>query len=82
MKKLVCVAILGCGLMAGCEDRITARDVHSNMSPELDTTSRTPGEINTQLSRTVDTNGRMFWDDLMSVMLLDKPSRLSVYPIP
>ena len=63
-------------------DPITTDDVLGNMSPELTSLARTPDEIDMQMSRTVDTNGRSAWDDLLAIFLLDRPLRLSNYPIP
>ena len=85
MMKLLTVTGLAMVLLLsiGCDhDKITARDVHADMSPELSTTGRTPGEVDTQLSKTVDMNGRSAWDDLLSFLLLDRPSRLNIYPVP
>lgn len=60
---------------------ITADEVRSNYSPERFTLGETDGQFKNRTSRTVDTNLSNFWDDLMSVMLLDRPSRSSPYPI-
>ena len=63
-------------------DPITKGDVLGNMSPELKSTARTPDEVDLQISRTIDTNGRTAWDDLLNIFLLDKPTRLTLYPVP
>lgn len=86
----ICSAL---ALFAGCSstqtaqeesevEPITAKSVHRNMSPELDTRSMTSGEIDTRIARTIDTNGRSAWDDLMNFFLLNRPSRQSLYPTP
>lgn len=84
MKLLLGVLGLAAAMaLTGCQnDKITASDVHSNMSPELDTRAETKGEIDTRISRTLDTNGRSTWDDVLGFFLLDRPSRLSAYPTP
>jgi hypothetical protein len=64
------------------EKPITKGDVLGNMSPELSTTARTPDETDIQISRSVDTTTRQAWDDLLGVFFLDRPSRLSLYPVP
>lgn len=64
------------------EERLTEDDVLSNMSPALMTRPDTPGEVDIEVARTIDTNGRSAWRDLMRVLLLDEPSRLSPYPTP
>ena len=63
-------------------DTITSKSVHFNMSPELETRAETTGEIDTRVARTVDTNGRSAWNDLLMFWLLDRPNRQSLYPTP
>lgn len=64
------------------EEVITDDDVLSDMSPEMTTRARTSGEVRIDTARTLDTNGRTAWDDLRSLLLLDRPSHLSLYPTP
>ena len=66
----------------GDDDRITKGDVLSDMSPALKTRPKTPGQVHIDIARTVDTNGRSAWRDLMRVLMLDEPSSLSPYPTP
>lgn len=86
----VCTAM---ALFAGCsstqtaddqkdQEPITVKSVHRDMSPELETRAETTGEIDTRVARTIDTNGRSAWNDLLMFWLLDRPSRQSLYPTP
>ena len=61
---------------------VTEREILRDMSPELKGRSETPGERRMRAARTIDLNGRSAWDDLMMILLLDRPSRLSLYPTP
>jgi hypothetical protein len=61
---------------------ITANDVLGDMSPELDSRAETHDEGRIRHARTIDTNTRSIWDDLDSMLLLNKPSRLSMFPTP
>jgi hypothetical protein len=80
------------GLAVGCSSSdtadadqlppITAKSVHENMSPELISRAHTSGEIDTRISRSMDTNGRSAWDDLLMFLLLDRPNRATLYPTP
>ena len=90
MKQLMMAMVLVCGaaLITGCETtetaerEITKEEVLADMSPRLTHLSRTHWEAQITQKRTVDTNGRMFWDALEEVLLLDRPSRLTMYPAP
>jgi hypothetical protein len=67
--------------MAGCE---TSRyqQVKDDATPNLDTLHQRPEDIDNAMVVTCDENGRMFWEDLGRVWLLDRPSRLTREPIP
>ncbi len=64
------------------DDEITAADVRADMSPALMTVGSTQGEVDNAVARTLDTNSRQVWNDLGRILLLDRPSRSSSYPIP
>lgn len=75
--------VLGGGLMAaGCQQPVTADRVRSNPTPELESISMSTEQRKNAHARTVDTNLRQLWDDFDSVLFLDRPLRLSRYPIP
>ena len=77
------VAVLVIGLFAagGC-NRITGSSVRRNMSPEKLSIARNSQQRKNDIARTIDTNTRQIWDDFDYILLLDRPRRLSSYPIP
>jgi len=84
-RTLLCGLVLGVGLgllvsLSGC-NTVTPRKVRGNMTPVLDTTDRYGQQSSNDTARVVDHNTRGIWDDLKRAMLLDRPSRLSPYPI-
>jgi len=79
---LVMFASLLLGLGGCSSDRITAKSVRKNMSPELKSIASQSEERKNIHARTKDTNLRQIWDDLDHILLLDHPVRLSEYPIP
>lgn len=54
----------------------------NDMSPELSTLSERPLEVKGRVNRSIDTNTRAIWDDLLSVLMLDAPSRSNRTPVP
>lgn len=69
-------------VFSGCSSPTSASGVRSNFSPELHSTARTYEQDRNMEARTIDMNGRGFWDDGSRMLLLHRPSRLSPYPIP
>lgn len=63
-------------------DRITAQAVRDDMSPELKTIAHTPEQHLNYGARSVDTTGRQIWGDWDRIWFLDRPMRLTPYPIP
>lgn len=63
-------------------DMISEHEVRTNLSPELETVAERGGEADARWRRSVDTNGRAAWDDLMAVFLVERPSRSARLPIP
>lgn len=61
---------------------VTAEEVRSDMSPELDTVAENWEEAKNRMARTTDTTTRQAWEDLGRFWLLDRPSRMTRYPIP
>ena len=70
------------GASSSDHERITVDTVTRDMSPELATRSETRDEGRIRQARTIDTNTRTIWDDLRTILLLDRPSRQSLYPTP
>lgn len=87
MLKMTLLAVLGLVLLTtagGCKDnkKVTASDVRSHMSPELQSITYTREQRRNRVARTVDTDLRQVWDDIDRVLMLDRPLHLSRYPIP
>jgi hypothetical protein len=51
--------------------------MRDNLTPELDTLAMRPDDVDNTLVRSADVYGRLFWEDLGRLGLLDRPSRLS-----
>jgi hypothetical protein len=88
MLKHVCgfgCVVLIVGLMfiaGGCSQKVTARSVRSNMTPELQSIAHMSEQRKNRTARTMHTNMRQIWDDLDAILMLERPVRLSEYPIP
>ncbi len=85
MKYLLGVSLVAAPLLlsqGGCSHQITADSVRSNMSPEMETMAQTSEQRKNEVARAVDTNLRQLNNDWDSFWLLDRPLRLSMYPVP
>jgi outer membrane murein-binding lipoprotein Lpp len=82
MLVLGVVALSGVGLISGCCNTGDARldEVRADPSPNVDTLMQRPADIENAMTVTADENGRMFWEDMGRVWLMDRPSRLSREP--
>jgi hypothetical protein len=78
---MACVLVLGGGL-AGCSNKITANSVRSDMSPGLTSMSENDQQLKNRHARTFDTNFRQIPDDIDTILLFDRPGRLSPYAVP
>jgi hypothetical protein len=77
----VCVVTIA-ALLTGCNnDKVSYKDVTSDLTPELQSTAQTPREFHNDFATAANQNLRMFWDDLARTFYTDHPSRLSPYPI-
>lgn len=86
-NRLKCAALAALSLAAalslgGCSNRITPDSVRSDMSPELQSMAMTAEQRKNTHARALDTTARQFWDDLDFLLMIDQPSRLSIYPVP
>lgn len=83
MMKLLCLLALGLSLasVTGC-GRVTASQVRGNMTPELATSTRSGEMHKNDLARYRDNNLRAAWDDFDRLMLLNRNSRLTPWPVP
>ena len=82
VASVLLLAFLAGGL-AGCsaqEQRLAS--YRSRPTPEIDTRSQRPDDIDNRLTVTNDTNLRLFNEDLGRLFLMDRPSRLSRQRMP
>ncbi|MCX5662114.1 MAG: hypothetical protein NTW19_20755 [Planctomycetota bacterium] len=79
---MVVLASAGLLSLGGCSDRITAEGVRWNMSPELQGMANTPDQRKNTQARSMDTTMRQFNDDMDMVLMINKPSHLTIYPVP
>ena len=85
LLAMAVLAVVGCSSTTyGPDGRpiITAASVHGDMSPELDTIALSRGQSMNRIHRTIDTDLRQVPDDMTALWLLDRPSRMSRYPVP
>lgn len=80
----VSVALVGsCLLMVGCSnDRITAKKLRRNVTPELDHVAASNEQIRNDHARIIDNDTRAIWSDLDRLLLMDRSSRLQPHPVP
>lgn len=74
-------ALTGCA-SSGRNDGGRHDAIQGDLSPELDTLTMRPIDVDNRIYYTWDTDGRMFWRDLMKATHLDRPSRLTNMPTP
>ena len=80
--------MLLCGLVSlltalgGCSNKVTVKSIRKDPSPALDALARSKEQRKNDWTRIVDTNKRQIWDDIDYLLLLDRPSRSSRYPVP
>jgi hypothetical protein len=60
---------------------VSTNSVLGNMTPRLDNMSQTHDEARITFSHVIDTNGRQFWNDFRMFLLMERPSRLTRYPV-
>ena len=83
MQVLALIALVtAIPAFSGCQAPTPADRVRANFSPELDTTTRNFEQHRNMEARTVDLDTRGIWDDGARILLRDRPSRLSPYPVP
>jgi hypothetical protein len=83
MKTIGLFALtLAAATFAGCDNnKVTYKDVTSDLTPELQSTAQTPREFHNDFATAANQNLRMFWDDVARAFYTEHPSRLSSYPI-
>jgi hypothetical protein len=77
------VALTGSLVMVGCGSEYNRMGEFSGEpTPSLMTLGSRPVDVQGELSRTGDTNERLFWQDMGVFGLTDRPSRLHNVPTP
>lgn len=82
-RQTVCaLTIAAAGLiLTGCHGSTKYHAYRGNPTPELQTLSERPIDVDRHLVVTQDHNLRMFSEDVGRALYLDHPSRLTPYPI-
>lgn len=78
----VCAAMTVAALLGGCNKTITAATVRKDVSPSLKTSIRTKEQQRNRTKWINDVDSRQFEDDLEGLLLIDRPSYLTPYPLP
>jgi hypothetical protein len=74
------VIVAAAALLGGCSNDIRQQTLWDPTPAEMGP-AQTAAEENNGMAHTLDTNGRLFWDDLGRFWLLDRPSHMTPYPI-
>lgn len=72
-------------LAGGCSSDYSmeaASDIRDDPSPDMDTLYQRPVDVDNTLAVVTDTNWRMFNQDMGRFWLLDRPSILTIEPMP
>ncbi|NBB83247.1 MAG: hypothetical protein GVY28_07555 [Alphaproteobacteria bacterium] len=80
--RTIVACTLGLMLLAvvGCSDKITAQDIRHDMPGDLHTPAETREQYNNRTALTATVNLRKFNQDVMRLLLLDRPTRGLSYP--
>jgi hypothetical protein len=81
---LVAAAVVAAPMfLGGCAgDRVTVGELRRNPTPELAHTARSTGQVRNDHARIWDTSGRMLWDDIERLLLLNANRQNSPYVAP
>jgi hypothetical protein len=76
-------ALLVTSLFAGCHQKsgYSTKAILANPSPEMKGIAETPSEDKAGIAVVNNVNDRLYVDDWRKVLLLDKPSSLTVVPV-
>lgn len=80
--SLSAFALLAAGGCYSDYSESAAADIRWDPSPNMDTLYQRPVDVENSLAVMSDTNWRMFNQDLGRVFLLDRPSMLTLEPMP
>lgn len=68
--------------MSACNKEVTADMVRSDPTPELKSVAMTHDQHENRKARAVDHTSRQIWDDLDSLLLINRPLRMTDYSMP
>lgn len=77
----VCMCLVLPAFLTGC-NRVTASSVRRNMSPELQSVALSKEQRKNKHARVYDHTLRQIHDDWDYLWLIDRPRRMSKYPMP
>ncbi|MBY0307229.1 MAG: hypothetical protein K2Q09_00660 [Phycisphaerales bacterium] len=85
MRKGVCTVVglvvaAATAVAGGCSDNVRQQALWDPSAAEAGPVT-TPEQINNGMAHTWDTNSRLLLDDLGRFWLMDRPSRMTPYPI-
>jgi len=69
-------------LLVGCSNKVTAEKVRSKLTPELYSTAHSRGQFQNRTAISIDHTSRQASDDFAKLILMDKPLRLTKWPVP
>lgn len=87
-RRIAVLSLAGLAMvvLTGCQNPASpwSRDgrIRANLTPELKTLDQTHVGVKNQTALMVSENRRMAYDDLIKVFYLDRPSRLTQFPMP
>lgn len=76
-----CLSLVLPVFTTGC-NRVTADSVRSNMSPELQSVAMSKEQRKNHHARVMDHTLRQWHDDWDYLLLMDRPRRMTKYPLP
>lgn len=78
---LLSAIVLSLSVLTGCQNEAGVDNLRAAISNDLVTYGATQGQVDNQITRTTYLNLRGVNQDWLSLWLLDRPSRMSRYPI-
>ncbi len=84
---LAAAVLIALGLMGGCEDQakrtepVDVDQLRADLADDLVTYGATQGQVDNQITRTSYHNLRGLNQDLLHLLLLERPSRHIAYPV-
>jgi len=83
VRMLVCALCVGALVVAaGCNKTITAETARKNLSPNLNRMALTREQRLNKHAWTADIERRQLEDDVDNILMIDRPGRLTRYPVP